>query len=365
MSRNQPKQEEEVSLGELLNKAADIWRFLVRKWLIILVAGLLGAGAGLTYALLKPVKYISRLSFVVEDSKASGGGGLAAIAGQFGFDLGGSGGGFFSGDNILLFLKSESLCRETLLTPYDSMGKQLLADRYIESSELKKKWAKDDEIGVISFAQFKNGVLPRKEDSLMQLVIKNILEKDLSVSKPDKKASFIEVSATMRDEMLSQFFAERLVGIATSRYVDSKIKVKALNVTKLQHRADSLAVLLNSRTYSAAAAQQNLIDINPALRMAPVPTEITARDKTMTATIFAEVVKNLEIAKVALSQETPAIQMVDQSSFPLRRDKAKKLTSLVTGGLFSGILVILFLLVRRWLKQQLDKTKKEETKTVA
>jgi hypothetical protein len=352
MSQDPQKQEEEISLKELVVKLQETWNYLIKRWIIILIAGILGGGIGLAYAWLQPIKYVSRQTFVVEDQK-SGIGGLAAIAGQFGFDVGGStGGGVFSGDNILLFLKSESLCRESLITKYDSSGKQMLADIYADVNELKRKWAKNKKIGQINFSQYSDGNFPRLEDSLLQLIVRRILTKELEVSKPDKKATFIEVKTIMRDELLSKLFSERLVKIATDRYVDSKIKIKALNVVKLQIRADSLGALLNSTTYSAAATQQNLIDVNPALRTVPVISEITTRNKTMIATIFAEVTKNLEIAKVALSQETPTIQLVDQSSLPLKKERARKSVSVIIGGFIAGLFCVLALLFRKWWKSQ-------------
>jgi hypothetical protein len=353
MSQDPQKQEEEISLKELVVKLQETWNYLIKRWIIILIAGILGGSIGLAYAWLQPIKYVSRQTFVVEDQKA-GIGGLAAIAGQFGFDVGGStGGGVFSGDNILLFLKSESLCRESLMTKYDSSGKQMLADKYAEVNDLKTRWAKNKKIGQINFSQYKDGNFPRLEDSLLQLIVKRVLSKELEVGKPEKKATFIEVKAIMKDELLSKLFSERLVKIATERYVDSKIKIKALNVGRLQMRADSLGALLNSTTYSAAATQQNLIDVNPALRTVPVVSEITTRNKTMIATIFAEVTKNLEIAKVALSQETPTIQMVDQSSLPLKKDKTSKLLSLLIGGFLFGLLCVVYLLIKKWWKAQM------------
>jgi uncharacterized protein involved in exopolysaccharide biosynthesis len=87
--------------------------------------------------------------------------------------------------------------------------------------------------------------------------------------------------------------------------------------------------------------------------MAPVSAEITARDKTMVATIFAEVTKNLEIAKVALSQETPTIQLVDQSTLPLKKEKVRKSISIIIGGLLSGLLCLSVLVFRRWWRSQL------------
>ena len=344
---------DEISIKELIQKLQSLRKYLLSKWLIISLFGIIGAALGLGYAFLQPIKYTSKLSFVVEDGKSASGG-LASLAGQFGFDLGGGGGGgVFSGDNILLFLKSEGLVRETLLTFYDEDGKMTLADRYAEVGMLKEGWEKNPSLGKVDFKLFVDKIMPRKEDSLMQSIVSGIIKSELSVSKPDKKASFIEVQVSSKDELFSKLLAERLVKVATDRYIESKTKTKALNISKLQYKADSLAALLNNKTYAAAVSQQSLVDANPALRTAPIASEISSREKTMAATIFAEVVKNLEMSKTILNQETPVIQMVDQSTLPLPKEKVSKLKSLIMGGVLAAFLVILFLLGNKWFRSQL------------
>ncbi len=121
----------------------------------------------------------------------------------------------------------------------------------------------------------------------------------------------------------------------------------------LKLRADSLAALLNNKTFVAATKQQALVDANPALRSAPIASEISVRDKAMIATIFAEVVKNLELSKTLLSQETPVIQLVDQSMLPLKREKVSKLKYLLTGGFLAGFFIVIYLLAKRWIKSQI------------
>jgi hypothetical protein len=345
---------DEISIKELIQKLQSLLKFLLSKWLVISLFGIIGAALGFWYAFLQPIKYTSKLSFVVEDGKSAGGG-LASLAGQFGFDLGGGGGGgVFSGDNILLFLKSEGLVRETLLTSYDELGKTTLADRYAEVVKLKEGWEKNPSVGKVDFKAFIGKNMPRKADSLMQSIVSGIIKAELSVSKPDKKASFIEVKVSSKDELFAKLLAERLVKIATDRYVESKTKTKALNIAKLQYKADSLAALLNNKTYAAAASQQSLVDANPALRTVPIASEISSREKTMAATIFAEVVKNLEMSKTILNQETPVIQMVDQSTLPLVKEKVSKLKSLFIGGFLAAFLFILFILGNKWIRSQLN-----------
>jgi hypothetical protein len=89
----------------------------------------------------------------------------------------------------------------------------------------------------------------------------------------------------------------------------------------LQKRADSIYVLLNRKTFSSATAQERLLDINPGLQSNAVSNvEVVGRDKMMLSAIYAEVVKNLEISKVALSQETPVMQIIDNVGLPLKKN---------------------------------------------
>lgn len=346
--------DDEISLKELLQKLQGIFRYLLSKWVSILLMALTGAALGFFLAVSTKPTYTARMTFVAEEGKSMGGG-LASLAGQFGLDFGGggSGGGIFSGENLLLFLKSESLIRETLLTSYDSTKKMTLADKFAQFEDYKEGWDQDKRIGPITFYKYSNSNLPRKEDSLLQAIIVDIT-KSLIVSRPDKKASFIEVKMPSKNELWSKIFVDRLVATGTQRYITSKTKVKADNVDLLQKRADSLGALLNSTTYSAAASQQILVDVNPALRTAPVNAEISTRQKVMLSTIFAEVVKNLELAKFSLSQETPVIQVVDRSYLPLVREKPSKLLYMLGGGFLAGFLVVLYLLIVRWWRNLMN-----------
>jgi hypothetical protein len=344
----------DITLRVIFNKAQAIWRYLISQKAKILIAGIIGASVGLGYAFLLPKKFTSTLSFVVEEGRSNEGG-LSSLAGQFGVDIGGGGaGGVFSGENILLFLKSEGLVRQTLLTQYDSIGKVTLADRYADVKGLKKKWQKKPIVGSIDFSIYSNGVIPRKEDSLIQSVVSEIIEKDLIIDRPEKKATLVQVKVTTEDELFSKLFSERLVKVATDRYIETKTKTKALNVAKLQHRADSLSAILDNKTYLAATSQQALVDANPALRTTPIASEISSRDKALVGVIFSEVVKNLELSKTILNQETPVIQIVNQSTLPLKVEETENIIGLIIGWILATFLMVCYLIAQKWMRLQLS-----------
>jgi len=338
------QRDEEISIQQVLINIKAYFKYLLKQWWKLGIATMIGAALGLGYCYIKPTTYTARLSFILEEGKGSTGN-LTALAGQLGFDFGSLAGnnGPLSSDNVSLFLKSTSLNLETLLTAYDSAGKYSLADRYAEVYGWKEKWEKSSKVGVSVFFPLGNtSNYTRLQDSLLQFLVTQILKKDISIYKPDRKASFIEVTATMRDEMLSKYYCERLVSMALNRYVEIKTKTQLTNINRLQKRADSISVLLNSKTFSSAYAQERIVDLNPALRSATVSSELIGRDKIMLATIYTEVVKNLEISKVALSQETPVMQVIDNVMLPLKRNEVKKTVAILIGGLIMLFVTCVF-----------------------
>ncbi|MFN7541008.1 MAG: hypothetical protein ACK5RQ_13255 [Bacteroidota bacterium] len=317
------------------------WALQQRNWLLL--ALVMGALAGTGYAWMKNTTYTARLTFVVEDAKSSGGSLISALAGQFGLDVGGmtGGNGVLAGDNVLELLKSRSLLKKTLLTSADDgKMKMTLADRYVSVYGLQEKW--NDVTGGKKIV-FTPGTEDRLTDSLLQTIIKRLLEKELRIAKTDKKLGFFELEATTRDEYLSQQICERLLRVTTDFYVDTKTGRLKANIDRLQRRADSLGIVLDNKTYATAEATQRLLDANPAYASPQVDAEISTRNKYLQSAVFAEIVKNLEISKTALLQETPTVQVVDRPEMPLKKNEWKWWQGLLLGGIGSIFCFILIL----------------------
>lgn len=324
--------EEEFSFRNLLERRKSDVVYLWKRHLGKLgIAAVIGVVTGIFLAWYWPVTYTARLTFVVEESKNGGGSLVSALAGQFGFDVGdiGGKGGVLDGDNVLELLRSQRMIKSTLLTLYPGDSAATLADKYAERYGLKKKWAKytvnNAEIQFPADAK----KYTRLQDSLMHLIMKRITDKELSVNKPDKKLNFFQVSISMKDENVAQLFCQRLITQATDFYIQTKTKRQRTNVNRLQARADSIGRLLNKKTYSASAANQILLDANPAYPTSNVGSELQERDKIVLSTIYSEIIKNLEVSRTMLIQETPAFQIVDEPELPLKKNKLKYPTSIL------------------------------------
>lgn len=352
LNQEMDSEEETFSFQELLLSWRKSFVHALKYWRIILLAGVLGILIGIGFAWIKKTTYTARLTFVVEESKGSGGSIASALAGSIGFDIGNlsGGNGVLSGDNVLELLKSHSLIRKTLLTPYNESSTISIADRYASIYHWKEKWKNNSEIGKeINFPAGQKS-FSRIEDSLLLTIVTRVAEKELSIGKPDKKLGFFELQVTTREEKISQLLCERLLKITTDFYVDTKTKRLSNNVSRLQKRADSLGVLLDRKTYSAAETNRLLLDGNPAYSSPSVNAEISSRNKFIQSTVYAEIIKNLEISKTSLIQETPTVQVVDYPELPLKQNKISWLLASLAGGMLAITLTTLFFAARSKIK---------------
>lgn len=336
--------EDEVSIKEIIS-TAKVWffYFLLNWWKIGIVA-ICFALAGYFFAKSKPVFYNAKLGFVVEETKTAGG--LSSLAGQLGFDFSGGGGGtLLTGENLLIFLRSNSLTKEVLLTPIKGEKNYSLADKYADVYDFRNRWKENDKINAtIFFPPNSTQPFTRLQDSLLQVIVAGILKNELIVERPEKKASYVTVEVKTRAEEISAMFSKLLVQKAIERYILSKTKRQTTNVDRLQRRADSIEAVLNNKTFINASQQERLLDINPASKTMAVSAEVSSRDKVMLYTVYGEVIKNLEIAKVQLNQETPTIQIVDNVELPLAVVKKSKLIYFLIGGFIGGGIVMVFLI---------------------
>jgi len=359
LKNNTPNESDEISLKELILKTRAWYRYLLSKWLIILIFGLLGGVLGFYYAYTKKPIYTATTTFVLEDEKSGGGlGNLAGLASMAGVDLGGSGGGIFQGDNILGLYKSRTMLEQTLLTSVKSDGKtQLLVEKYIDFNKLRQQWAKKPALVNLAFTvdslQNRSKILKpnRLRDSILGVIVGDINKNYLSVSKPDKKLSTIQVDVKAIDEFFAKAFNDELVKNVNEFYIATKTKKTLQNVQILQRKTDSVRAVMNGAIYTAVAVADATPNLNPTRQVQRVaPAQRAQFSAETNKSILAEMVKNLEMTKMSLLKETPLIQVVDQPIYPLKEEKLGKIKGIAIGGILFGFLTVAFLLVRKTLK---------------
>lgn len=346
---------DEISLKDLIGKAREWFSYLRSRWKIIVICGIIGACLGIAYSILKKPIYTATLSFALEDEKSGGGlGGALGLASSIGLDLGGSGGGVFTGSNVAELFKSRSMVERTLLSPVIfNENKISLAEMYIENNGWRKKWTENPKLKSVEFPiNTDRTKFTRIQDSILGEIYFNLLRKDLAVGQKDKKVSIISVDVSSSNELFAKYLCEALAREVGEFYVNTKSKKARMNMNILEVQVDSIRNELNGSITGVAVANDNTFNLNPAMNIRRAPSARRQVDVQANTAILTELVKQSELAKVTLRKETPLIQVIDRPILPLAKENFSIIKGFILGGFsfaFLSIFTLLFLKIIRYL----------------
>jgi uncharacterized protein involved in exopolysaccharide biosynthesis len=346
------KVEEELNIKEISVLVKEWWKYLLSNYKIILLVAILGAVLGVVYSIRKKDVYVATLSFALEDDKQGGVGGALGLASQFGLDVGGGGGGVFSSTNLIELFKSRSMVEKALLTSVVRNGKTIsLAEMYIQEKKWRDSWDKNEKFKNIQFLPNTNREnFTRAQDSILELVYKDLSVSGLTVMQKDKKASILTIEVKSTNEVFSKTFDEALATVVSDFYIDTKSKKARINMTILQRQLDSIRGQLNGSITNVAVANDRTFSLNPALNVKRVPSVRGQVDVQANTAILTELIKQTELSKVTLRKDTPLIQVIDRPIYPLQKERFGKAKGLVFGGFTGGFLIVFALILRKILK---------------
>ncbi|GAA4093003.1 Wzz/FepE/Etk N-terminal domain-containing protein [Mucilaginibacter panaciglaebae] len=355
------KDSDEMTLKELIHQIWEIGKYIFFKWRSFLMIGILGAVVGFAYARFKRPTYTATTTFVLEavDGSRAGLGQYAGLASMAGIDVGGSSGGLFQEDNIIELYKSRKMLEKTLYSHLLEDSTQLLIDRYLSFNDWRKKWVENPELKKIDLKNVINADvadphLLRLRDSLVSVIVNDIDKNYLTANKLDKKLSIIKVDVKSPDELFSKDFNDQLVKNVNDFYVQTKTKKSLQSVAILQHQTDSVRNILNGAINNVANINDATPNLNPVRQILRAPAQHYQLNIEANKAILSELVKNLELSKMNLRQETPLIQIIDKPVYPLLKDKLSKLRGIVFGFVAGAGIAIFFLAFTFIFKKKLN-----------
>jgi len=219
---------------------------------------------------------------------------------------------------------------------------------------LMKSW-KDDSV-LSKFTVFKNrkiNNLSIAENKAIDVLIKIIkTSNDLQYEALKKKSNsivsqsssgIILISYKSKDELLAKNFVEAIYKNLSSFYVETISKNLKTNYDLVSARADSISKIMRSSEEETAIAFDESIGVFK--YKGKVKSNRLRRDNELLNLMYAEVIKNKEIAKFNLDQERPVLQIIDEPTLPLEQHYKSTIIFTILGAIVTTFLLFSILSV--------------------
>jgi len=336
---------DEIKLKDILIKISEYKTYLFKNTLIIIAVSALFFVFVIVFKTSGVKEYTAEITFVVDSQKresGSIGGAMSGMVSQFGFDIGGGSSSTFSQSNILEFLKSRGVVEAALMQNRRiNKTDDLLIEHYLFINDIKDYWAESDNLNSISF----NGILTQDNDSVSGAVWAKIIKEKLVVDLLTDEANIIRLSYTSLDDEFAKAFVEELIEQMTKMYVTHQTALTNNTLDFLSYRSDSVFMELEMAEKEFAKVKdinQRIVKASGRLK----ELQLMRRVEVLNA-MYLEIVKNLEISKLTLLNQTPIIQIIDYPILPLKFEESNILFSALLSAFVGGFLSLIFFFFRK------------------
>jgi len=328
---------EEATLKDLIISIRDYRRELKKKFILISTVLIVSIISGLVYSSNQKDKFEAVLSFIVEgQSEGSNLSSISGMASQFGLDLGGSSSSSsFSQQNVIELLKSRKIIESTLSKSCIVNNEEdILLNHYISINNM----IEDGEN--ISF-------ISSSKDSITNIIWRQITNSKLDISYQNDEANILNLTYTSINSEFAKNFTELLVEEMSQMYSHYQTEKTRKSLKNLELRSDSIfRELKKSERNLARVKDRNLRVINASGRLDEIQ---YMRDVQVLNAIYLELIKNTELVKMNLLNETPIIQLIDVPVLPLEYSNRSSKLFWVFSFSFLGLFLVSSLIILRKL----------------
>jgi hypothetical protein len=336
-----------MEFKEVTKFIGDFMNFCLKYKYIFILSILLGGVLGFCYAYFNKTKYEAKLSFIINESKVSNQNSLANLTSQLNI---GSSSLNLTEDKILFLIGTKKILGQSLLTKYDD--KKCIADKLIEVLDIKQKFKKH--IDIRDFSLFKSHRIEKlsyAENKIIDILINQIIKSnDLTYESVKKKTNSIVAQTTSgiilisyknEDEILSQKFVTSIYNNLSEFYIETITKNLKESYELVSKREDSLKKVISNFENQTAEAFDDAIGVYKF--RGKIKQNRLRRDTEILNAMYAEVLKNREIAKFNLEQERPVLQIIDEPALPLEQHFKSKIIFTILGIIGFTLLYLSFL----------------------
>ncbi|KAB7730174.1 hypothetical protein F5984_13420 [Rudanella paleaurantiibacter] len=320
-----------------------------RYWKLILVLMVLGGVIGKIIDISeerKPV-YNGGITFNLGGGGATGGGlgELGALAGAFGLGSSAPDANIFVGDNFMIYAKSRPVVEKTLMKTVKINGKDtLLVNYYIVHSGIRdKEWEDSDTLRTLTFDRAKKPEEYNKQEILAMSQVYARIATEMAVSQPERKSSFMRLTAAMEDEALTKVFVETHLKTIEEDYREKQTKKTREMYTLLKERTDSLYRVMTG-TERQLARQ---IDQNQQVVAAQAQIQETrlTRNSTFLSQQYFAALQQQDNMRLSLIKEAPLFTEIEPVSLPLYKEIRTSIA--MQAGIVLGLIISLLIVFVR------------------
>lgn len=318
----------------------QVFRLIIKKWWIFLLIGIIGAVCGFIYASKQYPVYQSYLSFALDEGGSEGSmSGAMGLASQFGISLGGAQ-DVFTGDNILEIMQSRRVIESVLLS-VDTFDKKpiTLIEFYLEN-ELQKNENNKRITSIHFYPGESRNLFSYSKDSVLYNTFLKFKRDNISARRPNKNLNIYELMISSHNEKFSKVFTDKLIDETNRFYTEVRSKKAKETLEILEKRVPDMKGKLDEAITSKASIED--ANLNTAFASAEVPLLKKQSNTQVYGAAYAEMFKNLEMARFQYLKSIPLMQVIDAADYPMKKIKMGKLKTAI---IFSVLGIFLFLLL--------------------
>lgn len=351
----------DISIKDLFAISMDYLRSILRQWYWVLLACIIGATAFMIYSVNVKTKYWSELTFMInEDESASIGGGLTSIIGGFGL---GNLGVNFNLDKILTLASSQRIAKDALFQYETIEGRSdILANHLINYLDSLDAWGhrpfyvkpfkKESDIKHLRYSHDQQDSLTKLEQKAFTVLHRYLMgfdgERGVFRTEYGEKNGIMKLSMWLHNEEIAYHTVKNIYESLSTYYVEKNIEKQQYTYDVLKVKSDSIFSDLRAAEYQLASfsdANRNLYSTTDKVNLTRLNREVQKL-----SILYAEVIKNLEIADFSLQNKTPFIQLIDQPYLPLRFTRLGILKALIFGLILGGMVSVGWIIAQKFIR---------------
>lgn len=340
---------------EIEIRLSDIVQFLKKNRRRILLGGMAGLVIGALYAFSKPNVYTSQVTVMPEiQSKVGGLGGLGSLAGLAGLDISSATGGSVDAirpdiyPDVLksipfaLHLLSQPVYSEklqakmTLKEFIDRVNGRSFITRITDIVVGTNKEDKNEKLDPKNFSQAIE--ITKEQEKLIKIVQAN------STAAYDKKTGILTLTTTEPDPVVAATEVRLSLEYLTNYVTTYRTEKARKQVSFLTQRVTEA----KGRYQSAEYALSSYRDRNRSLFLntAKIDEQRLQADYLLEQSVYNELSKQLEQAKIKVQDETPVFKVLEPPTVPLRKSGPKR-TFIMIGFAAAGVIITLIILIAK------------------